>query len=186
MKIKDISRFLSLVLRHQPEKIGITLDKNGWASVKELLNKMKISQQQLDDVFELQQQPKQKIRFQLNEDGSKIRAMQGHSLGDVDLELPVAIPPAVLYHGTPDTNKDSILSKGLVKDYGNNNRHDVHLSIDTETALDVAKRRKGDPVIFVVDTQAMVRDGYTFKLADNGVWLTDHVPAAYLSITTNE
>jgi putative RNA 2'-phosphotransferase len=180
METKNISKFMSLVLRHKPEKIGLVLDKNGWASVAELLVKMNITRQQLDAVIE--EQKTDNIRFALSEDGTRIRANQGHSLGDIDLNLKVVVPTQELYHGTPDKNVASIQKLGLMKTFGINKRHDVHLSVDVEKALVVAKRRKGEPVILVVDAVQMHQDGYVFKISENGVWLTDHVPPKYLSI----
>lgn len=171
------SKFLSLVLRHQPETIGLALDENGWATVAELLlkmteHKMPVSADDLQHVVATNN----KKRFAFNEDGSKIRASQGHSI-EVELDLPQQVPPAVLYHGTGEKWVASILLTGLEK----RSRQHVHLSGDTTTATAVGKRH-GKPVIFEVAAGRMQADGYPFYLSANGVWLTDAVPAKYLRL----
>lgn len=172
---KNISKFLSLVLRHQPETIGITLDPNGWTDVQELLTKMntrnyRITLEQLQEVVDTND----KKRFAFNEDGSQIRASQGHSV-EVSLGLPPATPPEYLYHGTVSKFLMSIRKDGLQK----MSRQHLHLSRDKETAVNVGSRR-GAPVILTIHTGQMHRDGFVFYLSDNGVWLTDSVPATYI------
>ena len=170
-----ISKFLSLVLRHQPETIGLQLDENGWATVADLLpkmaeHKMPVSLEELQQVVATNA----KKRFAFNADGLKIRASQGHSI-EVELDLPQQVPPATLYHGTGEKWVASILANGL----GKRSRQHVHLSADTATAIAVGKRH-GKPVIFKVAAALMQADGFTFYLSENGVWLTDAVPAKYL------
>ncbi|NCD68841.1 RNA 2'-phosphotransferase [Mucilaginibacter agri] len=173
----QISKFLSLVLRHQPEAIGITLDEQGWVAVDELLNKLTnhgtpITYDALNHIVE----SNAKKRFAFNEDHTRIRASQGHSVS-IELGYSPQIPPVILYHGTGSQSVDAILNSGLDK----RNRQHVHLSSDLETAVKVGQRH-GKPVVLTVDTMAMHRDGYTFFISENGVWLTDHVPASYLSL----
>ena len=172
-----ISKFLSLVLRHQPQTIGLQLDENGWAAVAELLLKMAEHKMPLL-VEDLQHvvATNAKKRFAFNEDGTKIRASQGHSI-EVELELQPQVPPATLYHGTSEKSVASILSVGLNK----RSRNHVHLSTDTATAIAVGKRH-GKPIIFEVATAQMQADGYVFYLSENKVWLTDNVPAKYLKV----
>jgi putative RNA 2'-phosphotransferase len=178
MKEKDIknsSKFLSLILRHSPETIGLNLDTNGWAMVDELLLKMAkqkhvLSKEALIEIVETND----KKRFVFSEDGSKIRANQGHSI-DIDLNLTSQIPPEILYHGTVSKYLDSIKLEGLKK----MNRQHVHLSKDLETAIKVGSRR-GEAIILTIDTSTMLNNGLIFYLSDNGVWLTDHVPAQYI------
>ena len=166
--LKNISKFLSLVLRHKPEKIGLELDQQDWAKTQELLDKIPhLTLKLLQEVVETNN----KKRFAFNEDGSKIRASQGHSIA-VDLGYPPSEPPALLYHGTVVT---SIQEKGLLK----RNRHHLHLSKDLDTATNVGQRH-GKVVILTVDSGKMYRDGYNFFISENGVWLTDHVPVDYL------
>ncbi len=169
------SRFLSLVLRHRPEAIGLELDAAGWASVSELIrlageHGRELSESHLREVVETND----KRRFSLSADGSRIRARQGHSIR-VDLGLEPVTPPAVLYHGTATRFLDSILRRGLVK----GKRHHVHLSADEATARAVG-RRHGQPVVLRVDAGGMHGAGHAFYLSENGVWLTDHVPVEYL------
>ena len=174
-QIDKISKYLSKHLRHQPERLGLTLQPGGWVSVAELLatcakNRFFISRAQLDAV--VAQNDKQ--RFSFDETGERIRANQGHSV-DVDLALAPQIPPEILYHGTGASSVEAIKREGLLK----LRRHAVHLSADIETARRVGARH-GKPHLFVVDTAAMQAAGHVFYCSENGVWLTDHVPAAFL------
>jgi putative RNA 2'-phosphotransferase len=174
-QLKTISKYLSKHLRHQPEALSLTLQPGGWVGVDELLaacarKRFFISRAQLDEV--VAQNDKQ--RFSFDETGERIRANQGHSV-EVDLALAPQTPPAVLYHGTGAGSVEVIRREGLLK----LRRHHVHLSADIETARRVGARH-GKPHIFVLDTQAMQAAGHLFYCSDNGVWLTDHVPAAFL------
>jgi putative RNA 2'-phosphotransferase len=171
-----ISKFLSFVLRHRPDEIGIRLDPNGWVAISELLTACaahgeRISHEELDYVVA----NNNKRRFAISEDGSRIRASQGHSV-EVDLGYEPAAPPELLYHGTARQFVDAILSKGLIK----GSRHHVHLSIDESTARAVGSRR-GAPIILTVQAGAMARAGHAFYISANGVWLTDHVPPEFLT-----
>ncbi len=175
MNTKRISKNLSLILRHQPEKINLKLDKNGWANVEELLKKLRIngkliSMEQLETVVATND----KQRFSFNEDKTKIRANQGHSIA-IDLELIEQKPPEFLYHGTAKKFIDSILKKGLRKQ----NRHHVHLSSDVKTAHSVGKRH-GSPIILKISAKQMFEQGFVFYQSKNGVWLTDKVPVEYI------
>ncbi len=171
-----ISKFLSLVLRHQPESIGLVLDKEGWASVDELLEKSgragtPITAELLLHIVETN--PKK--RFAFNDGGDKIRASQGHSVA-VSLGYTPQTPPETLYHGTGTKNVASILAQGIEK----RGRQHVHLSRDRATAEQVGQRH-GKPYVFEIPAARMHRDGYEFFLSENGVWLTDAVPASFLN-----
>lgn len=173
---KRISKFLSLILRHQPETIHLTLDENGWAKVDELIiksakNRMHFTEEELEEVVATNN----KKRFAFNEDRSMIRASQGHSI-DVDLALAMQEPPEFLYHGTAEINIPSILKSGIEK----RNRQHVHLSADKETASKVGMRH-GKPIILTIRTGKMHEDGISFYLSANDVWLTDFVDATYIS-----
>ncbi|MFF1355821.1 RNA 2'-phosphotransferase [Streptomyces sp. NPDC058297] len=168
-----VSKYLSKHLRHQPERIGLTLDEGGWVEIGTLLataaaHGFRITRDELDHVVAAND----KRRFAI--EGSRIRASQGHTV-DVDLGLPPATPPAYLYHGTVAAALDAIRAEGLRP----MSRHDVHLSPDRETATRVGARR-GRPVVLSVDAGAMHRDGHTFRVSANGVWLTEAVPPRYL------
>ncbi|WP_284462644.1 RNA 2'-phosphotransferase [Chryseobacterium sp.] len=176
IEIKKISKFLSLILRHQPESIGLNLDENGWADVEELRTKsakkrMHFTLEELDEVVETNN----KKRFAFNDDKTKIRASQGHSI-DIDLALEALQPPEFLYHGTAETNISSILEKGIEKI----NRQHVHLSADKETATKVGMRH-GKPIILTIRTGKMHEDGLFFYQSANGVWLTEFVDSKYIS-----
>lgn len=176
--ITQISKFLSYVLRHHPESIGIELDREGWVDVDVLLaqaaqHQRPISRELLDEVIE----KNSKKRFTLSADGSKIRAAQGHSTTQVHIQYTPVSPPDVLYHGTTTRFLDSIQAQGLLA----GSRHHVHLSADVATATEVG-RRHGKPVVLRVDAAAMVRLGHEFYLSDNQVWLTNSVPPEYLQL----
>lgn len=174
-KVKRISKFLSLVLRHQPQLIGLKLDEGGWAEVEELITKSRSRLKDLDlDTLKFVVDNNDKQRFSLSLDIKRIRANQGHSL-KVDLGLVAQKPPEVLFHGTATRNINSIKEKGLVK----GKRHHVHLSTNEETAREVGKRY-GVPVVLRVKAGQMHKDGIAFYLSENGVWLTESVPAAYI------
>jgi putative RNA 2'-phosphotransferase len=169
------SKFLSLVLRHRPERIGLTLSEDGWAKVSELLHLMTAAGHPLTrETLMRVVAENDKQRFAMSEDGSRVRASQGHSL-EIDLDLPPVEPPALLYHGTAERFVDSILEHGLLR----GSRNHVHLSLDVETATRVGQRH-GKPTVLLVAAGVMQRDGRTFFLSENGVWLTEHVPREYL------
>jgi putative RNA 2'-phosphotransferase len=170
-----VSKFLSLVLRHGPGQIGVTLDAAGWVGVRELLealaaHRFPLSRDELEEVV----RTSEKKRFAFSDDGLRIRASQGHSV-EVELGYQPAAPPNLLYHGTVDRFLESIRRSGLLK----GERHHVHLSADQETAEKVGQRR-GRPVVLIVRAGEMHRDNVPFFRSDNGVWLTEQVPVRYL------
>ncbi|MGJ8664814.1 MAG: RNA 2'-phosphotransferase [Patiriisocius sp.] len=165
-----ISKFLSLILRHKPQEIGLILDNDGWANVEELLQKANIGFENLKEVVDTND----KKRFVFSDDFNKIRASQGHSI-DVDLKLNPVIPPKILFHGTAEKNIASIFEKGLVKQQ----RNHVHLSVDINTAKKVGNRY-GQPVILKINALKMTQEGHLFYISENGVWLTDFVPSNFI------
>lgn len=172
---KDVPRFLSRVLRHKPETIGLTLDKAGWVDVSLLIEKLKEHGRIVTrEEIEVMVATNDKKRFVLSEDGERIKAAQGHSV-DVELELKQQIPPDVLYHGTVEAALPFIRKDGL----SSMQRHHVHLSKDKETAIKVGSRR-GEPIILEVNSGKMWEDRHAFFVSENGVWLTDHVPVQYI------
>ncbi|RWS24693.1 RNA 2'-phosphotransferase-like protein [Leptotrombidium deliense] len=169
-------KFLSLVLRHNPQKIGVKLNEQGWCYVGELLEacSMHGCTITLEELIEIVAD-NNKQRFAFNENKSMIRANQGHSV-HVDLQYSPVEPPSTLYHGTISAFIDSIKEKGLLK----MNRHDVHLSVDRQTAVSVGARR-GIPVVLTIDAQRMSENGHLFYRSKNGVWLTEIVPQQYIT-----
>jgi putative RNA 2'-phosphotransferase len=175
-QLKQISKLLSLVLRHEPEYIGITLDIEGWAKVPELIEKINQKGIQVDfATLQVIVDTNDKKRFAFNNDKTRIRANQGHSI-EVELNYTAQVPPAVLFHGTAVKNVPAIRENGLQK----MNRHHVHLTASEDTALKVGQRH-GRPVILTVHALVMHEHQHVFYLSENGVWLTDHVPAAFIS-----
>jgi putative RNA 2'-phosphotransferase len=171
----QISKFLSLVLRHKPETIGIELDDQGWTDVIDLIEKANDYGVELNnDILKQIVATNSKKRFAFNNTLDKIRASQGHSL-EIELGYINQKPPEVLFHGTSEKSVQSILDRGLEK----RNRQHVHLSSDIETAIKVGQRH-GKPFVFKVPAEQMYNDNFQFFLSDNGVWLTDNVPAKYL------
>ncbi|TWI83280.1 putative RNA 2'-phosphotransferase [Lacibacter cauensis] len=175
--LKHLSKFLSLILRHKPETIGLQLNENGWANVQELISKINQHNTALDsETLNHIVETNDKKRFAFNEDKTMIRASQGHSV-EVELNLKEMQPPQFLYHGTVQAFMEAIQKEGLKK----MSRQHVHLSNNQETATKVGSRR-GKPVILIINAAAMHADSYAFFLSDNGVWLTDHVPAQYIQL----
>ena len=178
MSLKKLSIFISLLLRHKPEVIGLTLDSHGWAEVDELLEKINVSGRYhidraiLDEIVRTDS----KQRYSFSDAGTRIRANQGHSIL-VDVELEKAVPPALLYHGTGERFVADIMREGLKP----MSRLYVHLSKDEVTAKKVGSRH-GKPVVLTVDAKKMTEDGYSFYLSANHVWLTKNVPVKYLDI----
>ena len=175
------SRSLARVLRHRPEMWGVRLDREGWCQVGDVLAGAASHGQYLtaDELREIVD-TNDKKRFSMSTDGLRIRAAQGHSV-DVDLKLRTTIPPPVLYHGTVRKNLSAIFKEGLRP----MRRHAVHLSATKDAATAVGARR-GAPVVLVVDSYAMNKDGFAFQQADNSVWLTATVPPKYLKAATSK
>lgn len=172
---KTISKTLSYWLRHRPDAGGLTLDANGWTSVDAVLASLAREHGADWDRLVGAVETNDKQRFEFSPDLELIRARQGHSV-EVDLALEPQTPPDTLFHGTVARFLDAIRAEGLKK----MRRHHVHLSKDEETATRVGARR-GKPMILTVDAAAMARDGHVFYRSNNGVWLTDEVPAKYLA-----
>jgi len=174
-KQTHISKFLSLVLRHKPETIGIQLDLNGWIDVSELIEKsnkygIQFDRETLNHIVVTNS----KKRFAFNDKLDKIRASQGHSI-EIELGYTNRKPPETLFHGTSEKSVQSILENGLER----KNRQHVHLSSDIDTAIKVGQRH-GKPFIFLVLAEQMHKDNFEFYISDNGVWLTNNVPIKYL------
>jgi len=175
-----LSKFLSKVLRHTPEAIGIALEPGGWVAIDDLIAAagragVDFTRDELDEVV----RSSDKQRFAIDESGTKIRANQGHS-AEVELQFETADPPALLYHGTPERNVEAILRDGLLKMA----RHHVHLSADMQTAAKVGERR-GKAAILVIEAARMRAAGIEFFRSANGVWLVDHVPPRFISCLRN-
>ena len=174
-KLENISRSLANYLRHNPEKLGITLDKNGWTDVDTLLDKLDIYFDELEWIVK----NNNKKRFGFNEDSTKIRANQGHSIETVNVEYKKCLPDVgILYHGTAIHLKDVILEEGLNK----MNRNHVHLSKDINTATNVALRKSKSIILFKVDASKMILDGLDVFISENNVYLSDNIPSKYITV----
>lgn len=174
MDTKSISKYMSLILRHKPETIGIALDEHGWARVSELIEGISKTHPFDKEMLEQIVATDSKQRYSFNEDKTLIRANQGHSI-PVDVELKKAQPPEFLWHGTGEKYLASIEKTGLIP----KSRLYVHLSTDEKTAIEVG-RRHGKPFVYKVLSGKMFLDGHEFYLSKNGVWLTKQVPVEYL------
>lgn len=169
--LRKVSKFLSFILRHNPQSIGLTLDSHGWADVGELIAKskeIKLNRKMIDEV--VKNDSKQRYVVEDN----RIRANQGHSI-TIDLGLKAIVPPDVLYHGTARRFLDSIMKTGLSRQQ----RHHVHLSQDKQMATSVGSRH-GKVVLLEIDAKQMHKEGYEFYLSANGVWLSDVVPVGFI------
>lgn len=173
--LTNTSKYLSLILRHKPEVIGITLDEHGWANVDDLIKGIFKTNNMNMEILEEIVRTDNKQRYSFNEDKTLIRANQGHSI-PVDVELEELVPDDVLYHGTSIKYVDSIEKIGLIP----KSRLYVHLSEMYDTAMNVGMRH-GEPAIYMIDTMLMHKDEYRFYKSVNGVWLTKEVPAKYLT-----
>ncbi|MDV9617784.1 RNA 2'-phosphotransferase [Clostridioides difficile] len=178
MSKKDkLSIFISLILRHKPEIIGIKLDDYGYADVNELIEKINNTGRNINiEILEQIVKEDNKQRYSFNDDRSKIRANQGHSI-NVNVELRELEPPKYLYHGTATRFLDNIKNEGIIKQ----SRLYVHLSRDIDTAIKVGKRH-GTPVILKINTGKMYENGYKFYLSENNVWLCEYIPFKYVEI----
>lgn len=177
----QISRFLSYILRHSPESIGLSLDEQGWGEISQLIllaqkKGTQLTLELINDVVKTND----KKRFTISENGLFIRAVQGHSL-KTTVDYQAITPPKILYHGTATRFIDSIFNQGLIP----NGRQYVHLSQDYKTAVNVGNRH-GKAVVLIVDSEKMFSEGFEFYQADNGVWLTLSVPVKYLKIEEKE
>lgn len=172
----ETSKFLSYVLRHQPESIGLTLDSEGWANIDTLIACAATDNRQLDKALLVRiVENSDKKRFAISPDGLSIRAVQGHSSAQVDIGYQEKTPPATLYHGTATRFIQSIQEQGLIA----GSRQYVHLSAEEATAISVGQRH-GKPVVLKIDALAMHGQDFIFYQADNGVWLTKAVPVAFI------
>lgn len=173
-QLVKIGRRISYLLRHNNE--DLKMDTDGWVNVVDILDKLNIPKFALDEIVTTND----KQRFDYNDDETKIRANQGHSLDFVKIKFEQTVPPVKLFHGTKNENISDIMSSGLKK----MSRQYIHLSKDDQTAYKVGKRhsRQNDPVILLIDSEKMYDDGYKFYISKNGVWLTDHVPSKYISM----
>jgi len=170
-----ISKFLSLILRHEPERVGLQLGDAGWVGVDELLQAVNSHEVALTlDELKHIVATSDKKRFAFSEDGLRIRASQGHSV-EVDLQYPPQPPPEMLYHGTATRFLPGIRKDGLQR----MERHDVHLSAETKVTLQVGGRH-GKPALLTIRAGDMHRAGFVFRCSANGVWLVDHVPPQFI------
>ncbi|MGY5955772.1 RNA 2'-phosphotransferase [Kosakonia sp. BK9b] len=175
-KQSELSKFLSYVLRHEPQAIDLTLDAEGWASVDALIaGAARQGYHYTPALIQEIVDTSDKKRFTLSADGARIRAAQGHSTSQVKISYTPVTPPGTLYHGTATRFLEDILAQGLEA----KSRQYVHLSADEVTATTVGQRH-GKPVVLRILAGEMHAQGFVFYQADNGVWLTEAVPAAFI------
>lgn len=169
------TKYLSYVLRHGPDTIGVTMDRHGWVRIDELIERSNrhrvLTRSLIDEVVATND----KQRFAVSDDGQRIRARHGHSVM-VDLDLEPMQPPARLYHGTAVHNVPSILERGLLP----LGRIHVHLSAERQTAADIAGPLEC-PKVLTVDAAAMAAEGHQFLLSENGIWLSGPIEPKYVT-----
>lgn len=172
-----VSKYLSYLLRHKPEAIGLALDSEGWAEINRLIICASCDGRKLDiPLIQAVVDGNDKKRFAISDDGRRIRAVQGHSSSKVDISYQEKVPPKFLYHGTATRFIDSIYRQGLLA----GSRQYVHLSADRSTAVSVGQRH-GKAIVLTVGAQQMYQQEFKFYQAENGVWLTKNVPVSYLT-----
>lgn len=179
MSMTSLSVYISYLLRHQPQAAGLAMDEHGWVSVAELIDKVNaagryhITEQILDEIVRTDN----KGRFRYNEDGTMIKACQGHSIPWVEPELTICQPPDYLYHGTTEDSWQKIRESGYISKMG---RHAVHMQAEEAKVWQSAKRWHRTPVVLVIDAAAMYANGAVFSISDNGVWCAETVPTEYI------
>lgn len=179
MPKNKVSVYLSYLLRHNPESVGLSMDLHGWVDVQELIRCVNEAGKYPMDNALLQEivAEDNKGRYRFNEDGTRIKACQGHSLDWVIPELIWRRPPDVLYHGTTRQAYGKIRASGYISKMS---RHAVHMQEDRQKAWQSAKRWKLTPVLLKIDARKMYEDGMEFGVSDNNVWCTDSVPVQYI------
>lgn len=175
-QLDEISKFLSYILRHEPQSIGLQLDTEGWVKIDCLIAGAAKEERILDRELILSiVSSSDKNRFSITNDAQYIRAVQGHSTKSVDLQHIEKDPPKFLYHGTATRFLESIRQQGLIA----GRRHHVHLSQDRTTAVAVGQRY-GKPEVLKVEALRMHQQGFKLFQAENDVWLTNHVPNYFI------
>lgn len=177
MNLTEKSKYMAMLLRHKPEKGNLKLDSDGYTEVDSLLKALEIDFKTLEEIV----RKDNKQRYSFNKDKTRIRANQGHSVSNVNIKFKEFVPAKPLYHGTALKYKDGIDKKGLIS----MRRQYVHLSQDIETAKSVGMRHAkyiSNLIIFEIDCQKMIKDGYKFYISDNNVVLTEKVPRKYLKV----
>ena len=179
MAKKDISVYLSFILRHKPEDIGLEMDRHGWVSVEELITGVNKKGKYTLDFIQLEEIVKQdnKGRYRFNEERSKIKACQGHSIPWIQPEMKYLAPPKYLYHGTTSVAAEKIMKSGAISKMS---RHAVHMQEQPEKAWQSAVRWHLTPVLLKIDAKSMANAGIVFGKTENDVWCVDSVPSEYI------
>lgn len=178
--MNKLSIYISYLLRHSPQELGLSMDIHGWVGVEELIGringagKYRLTREQLEQIVA----EDNKGRYRFSEDGTKIKACQGHSIPWVEPELQYGQPPEFLYHGTTEAAYQKIRNSGYISKMS---RHAVHMQADMNKAWQSAKRWHQKPMVLKIDAQSMHRDGMSFGVSDNGVWCTECVPVSYIA-----
>ena len=180
-KKDQLSIYLSWVLRHSPEALGLDMDRRGWVSVDRLLDgvnaagKHTLTQEQLRDIVATDA----KGRYRFSEDGTRIKACQGHTVPWVEPELEFLPPPRWLYHGTTTEAVGAIMDSGGISKMG---RHAVHMHGELWEAWRSARRRRGKrPAVLKIDGEALAASGMAVGRTENGGWCCERVPRAFIA-----
>lgn len=174
-------KYLTYILRHKPDHLDLELDKEGWLNIEDILNGINSKEKfnATNDLLLETVKEDEKQRFQISKDGKRIRCLQAHSKGLVEIKFDKIDPPDRLYHGTTKEALEAILKEGLKA----MTREHVHLIEDLSVAKQNASRWRGDEICLLsIDSKKMKEDGIVFYRSENNVWLVDSVPEKYLSI----
>jgi len=173
----ELSKLMSLVLRHDPASFGVTLDPEGFLPIADLVAALRtrladLTAAEVVEVVETIEPDKR--RFSIEE--GEIRANYGHSFAD-RIAQARATPPEILWHGTIQAALSDIFVQGLLP----MRRQYVHLAVDRDLARRVGARR-GAPRLLRVESARAFADGVIFYRANSSFWLADSIPPRYLSL----
>ena len=179
MDYKKLSKEISYALRHAPWEYELELDSEGFVPVEQLISALDESGKHGRPItvsdLEYIIANSDKTRFEIQ--GDRVRALYGHTIPMHISKEPI-VPPAILYHGTTHKAAKIILKDGLKP----MKRQYVHLSVDTDTAVQVGKRRDSEPAILKIDAAKAHSDGVKFYKGNDKVVLADYIPPEYISM----
>lgn len=176
---RQLSKTLSLALRHRPELFNLELDCDGWVEIDALLDALQKHKRkwQTVDLIDIQKMMAHasKQRFEL-QDG-RIRALYGHSGKNSVQKLP-SQPPVYLWHGAPESAVPAIKQHGLKP----MRRQFVHMAVEQQMAREVAYRKGEIVMLLKISALDAYHTGHQFYLGNDNVWLADFVPTEFIEV----